>query len=54
MPGLGYILNQVDTDRFAREVPTSRVLLVDANHYVVGMHSDTARAISEFLDEGLS
>jgi pimeloyl-ACP methyl ester carboxylesterase len=54
MPGLGYILNQADTDRFAREVPTSRVLLVDANHYVVGMHSDTASAISEFLDEGLS
>ena len=51
MPGLGYILNQADTDRFAREVPSARVVEVDANHYVVGMHPDTASAIAQFLDE---
>lgn len=51
MPGLGYILNQADADRFAQEVPTSRVVVIDANHYVVGMHPDTARTIAEFLAE---
>lgn len=54
MPGLGYILNQADADRFAHEVPTSRIVVVDANHYVVGMHPDTAGAIAEFLGEGLA
>ncbi|HXA41514.1 MAG TPA: alpha/beta hydrolase [Candidatus Solibacter sp.] len=53
MPGLGYILNQADADRFSQEVPTSRVVVVDANHYVVGMHPDTAKAIADFLGEDL-
>ncbi|MDQ6747464.1 MAG: alpha/beta hydrolase [Candidatus Dormibacteraeota bacterium] len=51
MPGLGYIFNQADRDRFLAEVPGSRAVEVDANHYVVGMHPDTARAIAEFLDQ---
>jgi pimeloyl-ACP methyl ester carboxylesterase len=50
MAGLGYILNQEDTDRFTREVPGSRAELVDANHYVVGMHPETARLTREFLE----
>ncbi len=51
MPGLGYILNRADAERFANEVPTSRLVEVDANHYVVGMHPDTAKAIAQFLGE---
>jgi len=51
LPGCGYILTQDDTDRYLREVPQSRAAYVDAGHYQVGMHADTARAISEFLGE---
>jgi pimeloyl-ACP methyl ester carboxylesterase len=50
MPGMGYILNQEDTERFAREVPHCRVVEVDANHYTIGMHPDATSAIAEFLD----
>ena len=52
MPGMGYIWNQADQERFLREVPTATACEVDANHYTVGMHPDTAAAISEFLDAG--
>ena len=52
LPGVdGYILNRADYDRFLAEVPGSRGIEVDANHYTVGMHEDTARAVAEFLDE---
>jgi len=51
VPGCGYILTQDDVDRYLREVPRSRAVYVDAGHYQVGMHADTARAISEFLSE---
>ncbi len=51
LPGCGYILTQADVDRFLAEVPGSRAALVDAGHYDVGVHPDTARAIAEFLAE---
>jgi 3-oxoadipate enol-lactonase len=50
MPALGYILNEADRDRFLKEVPTSEVVEVDANHYNVGIHPDTVKAIAAFLD----
>jgi len=51
MEGMGYILNEADTERFRREVPGAQVRLIDANHYVVGMHDETAAAIRDFLSE---
>ena len=49
LPGMGYILNGADAERFIREVPGSRLVEVDTNHYAIGMHADTAAAIEEFL-----
>jgi pimeloyl-ACP methyl ester carboxylesterase len=51
LPGMGYIFNEADRDRFLRDVPGSRLVEVDANHYVVGVHQDAARAIAGFLVE---
>ena len=50
IPGAGYILTPADVQRFLAEVPGSRAVEVDAGHYQVGVHPDTARAIAEFLD----
>jgi pimeloyl-ACP methyl ester carboxylesterase len=50
LPGMGYIFNEADRDRFLSEVPGSKAVDVDANHYVVGMLPETARLIAEFLD----
>ncbi|MHB8681454.1 MAG: alpha/beta fold hydrolase [Acidimicrobiales bacterium] len=47
----GYILNQADAELFRRTVPYGRVVEIDAHHYTVGMHDDTARHIATFLDE---
>lgn len=49
LPGMGYILNQGDAERFISEVPGSKLVEVDASHYAIGMHPDTGRAIAEFL-----
>ena len=49
LPGRGYILSHADAQRFVREVPESQLVEVDASHYAIGMHPDTARAIAEFL-----
>jgi len=49
LPGLGYILTEADAQRFLREVPESKLVEVDSNHYAIGMHPDTARAIARFL-----
>lgn len=46
----GFILTQQDAERFRRVVPGSRAVDVDAHHYTVGMHDDTARYIAAFLD----
>jgi pimeloyl-ACP methyl ester carboxylesterase len=49
LPGMGYILNEADAERFVSEVSDSKLVEVDASHYGIGMHPDTARAIAEFL-----
>ncbi len=49
LPGLGYILTAADAQRFLREVPGSKLIEVDSNHYAIGMHPETARAIAAFL-----
>jgi pimeloyl-ACP methyl ester carboxylesterase len=49
-PEFGHILTQADLDRFLREVPGARAAEVEANHYTVGMHPDTAAAIAAFLE----
>jgi hypothetical protein len=51
LPGAGYIVAEADRDRFLREVPGSRVVEVDANHYGIITSEATASAIAEFLDE---
>ncbi|MHB8438115.1 MAG: alpha/beta fold hydrolase [Acidimicrobiales bacterium] len=48
--GEGYILNEADAERFHDSVARSSVVQVDAQHYTIGMHRDTARHIAEFLD----
>jgi hypothetical protein len=51
IPGTeGHILNQADAERFVTKVPRSLAAEVDAHHYTVGMHRDTARHIAAFLD----
>jgi pimeloyl-ACP methyl ester carboxylesterase len=49
LPGLGHIVPQADRDRFLRDVPGARSVEVDANHYGINTHEDSARAIAEFL-----
>lgn len=50
-PNFGYILTKADYERFLREVPGARGVEIGANHYTVGMNSDAAEAIADFLDE---
>lgn len=49
-PSFGYILAKDDYTRFLREVPSSKGLEVDANHYTVGMNPEAATAIAAFLN----
>jgi len=49
VPGMGYILNAADAERFVREVPGSRLVEMDSNHYAIGAQPETARVISDFL-----
>lgn len=49
LPGLGHVVPAAERDRFLREVPTARGVEVDANHYTVNTHEDTAAALAEFL-----
>lgn len=49
VPGLGHIVPETERDRFLREVPGARSVEIDANHYTVNTHEDSARAIAEFL-----
>jgi pimeloyl-ACP methyl ester carboxylesterase len=50
LPGMGYILSAADAARYESEVAGTTVVEVDANHYNVGMHPDTVRAVSAFLE----
>lgn len=49
LPGFGYITPPREWDRFPREVPTARAVGVDANHYEIATHPDSARAAAEFF-----
>ncbi len=49
LPGFGHIVPAADRDRFLREVPGAQSVDVDANHYTVNTHEDSARAIAAFL-----
>lgn len=49
LPGFGYITPPSEWERFPREVPTATAVGVDANHYEIGTHADTARSLAEFF-----
>lgn len=49
LPGYGYVLNATDAARFASEVPSAKVLDIDANHYGIITAAATAKAIADFL-----
>ncbi len=51
LPGMGFILIPADAERFVREVPNSRLVEIDTNHYAIGMQEETARAIADFLSD---
>ena len=51
LPGVGYILSEADAERFLRDVPGSKLVEVNTNHYAIGMHPDAARAIAAFLGD---
>lgn len=48
-PSFGYLITPEDYARFLSEVPQSKGVEIDANHYTIGMNSDAAREISTFL-----
>lgn len=52
LPGAGHIVPPADRDRFLREVPGARMVEVDANHYGINTHPDSAAAIRDFLRVG--
>ncbi len=47
--GSGYIVRASDRDRFVAAAPRRRAIDVDANHYGVMTHPQTAAAVVEFL-----
>ncbi|MHB8718996.1 MAG: alpha/beta fold hydrolase [Candidatus Dormibacteria bacterium] len=51
VPGGGYILTEADAERFVREGTNRRLVTIDAQHYGVGLHDDTAAAVKAFLEE---
>ena len=51
LPGAGHIAMQEDVDALLREVPGSRLVEIDANHYGIVIHEDTAAAIRDFLKD---
>lgn len=49
MSGMGHIVRDADHERFPREVPTARVVDVDANHYTVNTSEGSVAAIRAFF-----
>jgi len=49
IPGFGYITPPSEWQRFPREVPTAAAAGVDANHYEICTHPDTALAVADFF-----
>ena len=52
LPDGPFIVSEEDRDAFAGALPAARVAEVDANHYGVVTHPETAGAIVAFLDGG--
>jgi len=50
LPGFGRIVSDQDRERFPKQVPTAQVVDVDANHYTVNTHEDSAKAIAGFFN----
>jgi pimeloyl-ACP methyl ester carboxylesterase len=51
IPGTeGHILNEADAERFVAGVPGASAVEVDAHHYTIGVHPETARRIAAFFD----
>jgi pimeloyl-ACP methyl ester carboxylesterase len=48
-PGNGYVVTAECRDRFQREVPTSTVVEVDTNHFMLGHSAVSLAAIREFF-----
>lgn len=49
LPGAGHLVTEEDRDRFRAEVPLAEVVEIDANHYGISLHEDSAAAIRGFL-----
>ena len=49
LPGFGHVVPERERNRFVAAVPTATVAEVDANHYVINTHDDTADALAAFL-----
>jgi pimeloyl-ACP methyl ester carboxylesterase len=49
LAGFGRIVSDRDRERFPRVVRSATVVDVDANHYGINTHEDSARAIAAFL-----
>ena len=47
--GKGFIVTAADRDRFVAKVRGGRAIDIDANHYGVIMHPDTAAHVQQFL-----
>jgi pimeloyl-ACP methyl ester carboxylesterase len=50
-PNFGYLITKDDFAKFLHDVPTAKGIEVEANHYTVGMATEAARAIADFLDQ---
>jgi pimeloyl-ACP methyl ester carboxylesterase len=48
-PGAGFVVPADDRGRFAREVPGSTIVEVDADHTTIAGHPDTGAHVSDFL-----
>lgn len=49
LPGAGHLVTEEDRDRFRTEVPQAEVVEIDANHYGISQHEDSAATIGSFL-----
>jgi pimeloyl-ACP methyl ester carboxylesterase len=49
LPGFGFVISEADRDRFAHEVPSARVVEVNANHYGIITAKETTSAVAAFF-----
>lgn len=49
-PNFGFLISEDEYRRFLREVPRAEGVEIEANHYNIAAHPDTASAIARFLD----